>query len=79
VVLESKQMAEWVSGRGVLSMQSGVSCGECVGCSEAFCQLCSTLNYQLREERLFCLSCRPRAAPASLIPQPELVGIVENI
>lgn len=58
---------------------SGVSCGECVGCSEAFCQLCSTLNYQLREERLFCLSCRPRAAPASLIPQPELVGIVENI
>jgi hypothetical protein len=55
------------------NVQTGVSCGECVGCSESFCPLCSTLNYALREERLFCLSCRPRAAPALQTHQAELV------
>jgi len=31
--------------------------GQCSQCDESFCRLCSTINYDLREDRLFCLTC----------------------
>ena len=31
--------------------------GACAGCGEHFCARCSTLDYDLRDTRLFCLPC----------------------
>ena len=35
--------------------------GECRGCHNSFCTLCSTVDYSIAEDRLFCVSCLPNA------------------
>ncbi|KXZ55406.1 hypothetical protein GPECTOR_3g58 [Gonium pectorale] len=48
----------------VLPVSAG-SLRQCCGCLDVFCSLCSVLDYEEREDRVFCLSCLEDQTAAS--------------
>jgi hypothetical protein len=61
-------------GGGAAAAAAACSCGlselsvqQCHSCKNVYCSSCSVLNYDAREDRVFCLDCLPGTVSVLLL------------